>query len=192
MTLQFDQKKWDYLVSSSYTCKLRLFGQSKNSEHLFNPKVKHSLAFDGLKPLCLYCKLLLQFQYSVQQCIAKLRLCQAMCLLLSCTQMEINWFYFYRNNRLGTIAFTAVFLKSPIKYTQKCLISLSNFSGDVLPTNERQIVFKNGTLVLKNISPFDNGNYTCSVHQGNWVAKQEVSVHVRGNLHNFFFALKLI
>ena len=90
MTLQFDQKKWDYLVSSSYTCKLRLFGQSKNPEHLFNPKVKHSLAFDGLKPLCLYCKLLLQFQYSVQQCIAKLRLCQAMCLLLSCTQMEIN------------------------------------------------------------------------------------------------------
>ena len=62
--------------------------------------------------------------------------------------------------------------------------------GDALPTNERQIVFKNGTLVLKNISPFDNGNYTCSVHQGNWVAKQEVSVHVRGNLQNFFFCSK--
>ena len=54
------------------------------------------------------------------------------------------------------------------------------FLGELLPINERQTVFQNGTLLIKKVSKVDSGNYSCSVRQGNWVAKQDVTVLVRG------------
>ena len=54
------------------------------------------------------------------------------------------------------------------------------YTGEELPMNERQIVFENGTLLLKAVAEADAGLYTCIVTQGQWSAKRDVSVQVLG------------
>ena len=68
----------------------------------------------------------------------------------------------------------------------------STILGELLPINERQTVFQNGTLLIKKVSKVDSGNYSCSVRQGNWVAKQDVTVLVRGEYlkTNFSFCVQ--
>ena len=67
------------------------------------------------------------------------------------------------------------------------------FPGDQLPTNERQVIFQNGTLLIKDVSPNDAGRYTCSVIQGRWTASEEVLVEVLvpPTIEPFNFADKL-
>ena len=66
-------------------------------------------------------------------------------------------------------------------------------TGEQLPVNERQVVFQNGTLLIKKVSPSDAGLYACRVTQGHWTAKEEVllQVLVPPTIEPFSFADKL-
>ena len=78
-------------------------------------------------------------------------------------------------------------------YIYSLVSNVCIFPGEQLPTNERQVIFQNGTLLIKEVSPNDAGRYSCSVIQGRWTAKEEVllQVLVPPTIEPFSFADKL-
>ena len=59
-------------------------------------------------------------------------------------------------------------------------MTASFFSGDLLPINERQIVYgKNGSLLIKRVARNDAGTYVCSVDND---AEGKMQVEVMGEL----------
>jgi hypothetical protein len=56
-----------------------------------------------------------------------------------------------------------------------------NISGEDLPVNERQLVYKNGSLLLVGISRDDAGTYRCSVTSSKHLtASGDIAVTVMG------------
>ena len=55
------------------------------------------------------------------------------------------------------------------------------FLGENLPVNERQLVFKNGSLLLSGITRDDEGSYRCSVTSNKMLRTSgDVAVTVMG------------
>jgi hypothetical protein len=67
---------------------------------------------------------------------------------------------------------------------------LDLFSGEDLPVNERQLVYKNGSLLLRGISRDDAGSYRCSLTSNKQLkASSDVTISVMGKMNTSCIAL---